>query len=191
MVMGDPGLPKSVRSLGGRYVHKGDDAEVPDVLNVAWDFGSFAMTFDMSQYPKYMEKSTDAIRKKTIVPDWMQNATRIEVYGQDLFMILGRHGGGFIVEKGRSQIVEKVLGQAGDYDHYKNFLASVKERKQPNAPVAIAHASNVTAHMGNIAHRLGNVALRYDEKTNTFDNPDATKLIKDTYRKGYEIPEQV
>lgn len=189
MVMGDPGLPKSVRALGGRYVHKGDDAEVPDVLNIAWDFGAFAMTFDLSQYPKYMEKSTDAIRKKTLVPDWMQNATRIEVYGQDLFMILGRHGGGFIVEKASSQVVEKVFGQAGDYEHYRNFLACVKSRKQPNADIAIAHASNVTAHMGNIAHRVGNVALRYEN--GTFDNAEASKLIKDTYRKGYEIPEQV
>jgi len=191
MLMGDPGLPKSVRALGGRYVHKGDDAEVPDVLIVSWDFGSFVMTFDMSQYPKYMEKSTDAIRKKTLVPDWMQNATRIEVYGQELFMILGRHGGGFIVEKASSQVVEKVYGQAGDYAHYRNFISCVKSRKKPNADIAIAHASNVAAHMGNIAHRIGNVALNYDEKTNTFDHPEANQRIKDTYRKGYEIPEKV
>jgi hypothetical protein len=106
-------------------------------------------------------------------------------------MILGRHGGGFIVEKGHSQIVEKMYGQAGDYEHYKNFLGCVKNRKKPNADVSIAHASNVTAHMGNIAHRVGNVALRYDTQTGKFDNEEANKLIKDTYRKGYEIPEQV
>ena len=191
MVMGDPGLPSSVRALGGRYVHTGDDAEVPDVLNAAWDFGSFAMTFDMTQYPRYMEKSTDSIRRKTLVPDWMQNSTRIEVYGQDLFMILGRHGGGYIVEKGHSQIVEKVYGQAGDYAHYNNFISCVKSRKQPNAAVATAHASNLIAHMGNIAHRVGNVSLAYDAKANTFDNPAATALVKASYRKGYEIPDLV
>jgi len=191
MLMGDPGLPRSVRALGGRYIHKGDDAEVPDVLNVAWDFGSFVMTFDMSQYPKYMEKSTDSIRRKTLVPDWMQNATRIEVYGQDLFMILGRHGGGFIVEKGSSQVIEKVFGQAGDYEHYRNFISCVKSRKPPNADIAIAHASNVVAHMGNIAHRIGNVALNYDAASVAFDHPQANRLIKDTYRKGYEIPDTI
>jgi hypothetical protein len=88
-------------------------------------------------------------------------------------------------------VVEKVFGQAGDYEHYRNFLACVKSRKQPNADIAIAHASNVTAHMGNIAHRIGNVAFRFDEKTGTFDNAEANQRIKDTYRKGYEIPEQV
>ena len=188
MVMGDPGLPKSVRALGGRYVHTGDDAEVPDVLNIAWDFGSFAMTLDMSQYPKYMEKSTDVIRKKNLVPDWMQNSTRVEIYGQEQFLILGRHGGGFVVEKASSQIVEKVYGQAGDLEHYKNFIACVKSRKPPNADISVAHASNLVAHMGNIAHRVGNTALTYDAKTNTFDKPEASALVKDVYRKGYELP---
>ena len=191
MLMGDPGLPKSVRALGGRYVFKGDDAEVPDVLNIAWDFGDFAMTFDMSQYPKYMEKSTDAIRRKTLVPDWMQNATRIEIYGQDLFMILGRHGGGFIVEKASSQVVEKVYGQAGDFEHYKNFLDCIKSRKKPNADISIAHASNITMHMGNLAHRIGNVAMNYNAESGKFDNEKANGMIKESYRKGYEIPDQV
>ncbi len=191
MVMGDPGLPKSVRALGGRYIHKGDDAEVPDVLNIAWDFSSFVMTFDMTQYPKYMEKSSDVLRKKHLVSDWKQNATRIEFYGQDMLMILGRHGGGFVVEKASSQVVEKVYGQAGDLEHYRNFIACVKSRRQPNADVAVAHASNLVAHMGNIAHRVGNAALAYDEKNNRFDSPEATALIKDRYRKGYEIPDAV
>ena len=192
MVMGDPGLPTSVRALGGRYIHKGDDAEVPDVLNIAWDFSSFAMTFDMTQYPVYMEKSTDALRKKkNLVPDWTQNATRIEFYGQDMLMILGRHGGGFVVEKASSQIVEKVYGTPGDRVHYLNFIECVKNRKQPNADVAIAHASNLVAHMGNIAHRVGNVSMKYDAKAGAFDNPAASAMFKDTYRKGYEIPDNV
>jgi predicted dehydrogenase len=192
MVMGDPGLPKSVRALGGRYVtHKQDDAEVPDVLNIAWEFPTFAMTFDMSQYPAYMEKSSDVLRKKHLVSDWKQNATRIEIYGQEQLMILGRHGGGLVVEKGSSQVVEKVHGQAGDVEHYRNFIACVKSRKAPNADIAVAHASNLIAHMGNIAHRVGNAALTYDAAANAFDNPAATALVKAAYRSGYEIPDVV
>ena len=191
MLMGDPGLPRSVRSMGGRFIHKGDDAEVPDVLNCAWDFKDFVMTLDMSQYPRYMEKSTDAIRRKTLVSDWMENSTRIEIYGQDLFMIIGRHGGGFVVEKGGSQVVEKVYGAAGDSEHYKNFIACCKSRKRPNGDVRLVHASNITMHMGNIAHRIGNTALNYDTEKGTFDNEAANKMIKEHYRKGYEIPEKV
>ena len=82
----------------------------------------------------------------------------------------------------------KVYGQAGDLEHYKNFIACVKSRKQPNADISVAHASNLAAHMANIAHRVGNTALNYDAKASTFDRPEANALIKDTYRKGYELP---
>jgi predicted dehydrogenase len=191
MLMGDPGLPRSVRALGGRYVHKGDDAQVPDVELVNWDFGSFAMTFEQTQYPKYMVKSTDTIRRKDLVPNWAQNATRIEIYGSELMMLLGRHGGGWIIEQSGGRILEKMYGQAGDYEHYKNFLACVKSRKKPNADISIAHASNITMHMGNLAHRVGNVAMNYDPERGRFDNEQANRMIKEEYRKGYEIPEEV
>lgn len=191
MLMGDPGLPKSVRSLGGRFVHRGDDSEVPDVQVANWEFDTFAMTFELTGYPKYMVKSSDVLRRKTIVSDWKQNATRIEIYGSELLMIVGRHGGGYVVEQSESRVVEKVLGEAGDAEHYKDFIASVKSRKAPHADIGIAHASNVIAHMGNIAHRIGNVALRYDAATGRFDNDRANAMIKPAYRKGYEIAETV
>ena len=46
-------------------------------------------------------------------------------------------------------------------------------------------------HMSNIAHKVGNAALRYDAQTGTFDNERANRLIKDTYREGYEIQDMV
>lgn len=191
MLMGDPGMPKNVRSVGGRFVHRGDDSEVPDVMVTNWEFDNFVMTFELSGYPKYMVKSSDVLRKKSIVSDWKQNSTRVEIYGSEQMMIIGRHGGGFVVEKNDSQVVEKVLGQAGDAEHYRNFIDCLKSRKQPNADISIAHASNVIAHMGNIALRLGNTALRYDAAKGRFDDERANKMIKPAYRKGYEIPDAV
>jgi hypothetical protein len=81
-----------------------------------------------------------------------------------------------------------MLGEAGDAEHYKDFISCLKSRRQPNADIAIAHASNVMAHMGNIAHRIGNVALHYDAVRGRFDNDRANALIKPEYRPGYEIP---
>lgn len=191
MLMGDPGMPKSVRSMGGRFVHRGDDSEVPDVQVADWEFDSFVMTFELSAYPKYMVKSSDTLRRKTLVTDWKQNSTRIEIYGSEMMMIVGRHGGGFVVEQSSSRVVEKMFGEAGDAEHYKDFIAAVKTRRQPNADISIAHASNVIAHMGNIAHRIGNVALRYDAARGSFDDEKANAMIKPEYRKGYEMAESV
>ena len=36
-----------------------------------------------------------------------------------------------------------------------------------------------------------NRGIRYDAKSGTFDNEKANGLTKDTYRRGYEIPDQV
>lgn len=191
MVMGDPPAPKSVRSLGQRYAHRGDDSQRPDVLVVNWDFGTFAMTCEVTGYPRYMLKTTGTIRRKDVLPYWTHNATRVELYGSELMMTIGRHGGGWIVQQSGGKVVEKMFGRVADPWHYKDFLACIKSRKKPTADISIAHASNVAMHMGVIAHRAGNVALNYDAKAARFDNEAANRLIKPPYRKGYEIPEKV
>ncbi|MFP4055983.1 MAG: Gfo/Idh/MocA family protein [Candidatus Brocadiia bacterium] len=191
MVLGDPGLPASARCLGGRYAHRGDDSERPDVQVASYDFAQFVMTFELTGYPRYMRKTTGTIRRKDAQPYWTQNATRIEFYGSDLMMILGRHGGGWVVMTSGGKVVEKVYGRPGDEPHARNFLDCVRSRQRPNADVAVAHLSNVTMHLGNIAHRAGNTALRYDPQTGRFDDAAANQLIKPTYREGYRIPEEV
>jgi predicted dehydrogenase len=191
MLMGDPPAPKSVRALGGRYAYRGDDSQRPDVQVVNWDFDKFVMTLDVTGYPRYMLKTTGTIRRKDLLPYWTHNATRIELYGSELMMTVGRHGGGWIVQQSGGKLVEKVYGRVADPFHYKNFLACIKTRKKPTADISIAHASNVVLHMGNIAHRVGNLALSYDAATGRFDNAEANKLAKPPYRKGYEIPEQL
>jgi hypothetical protein len=158
---------------------------------VSWEFENFVMTVDLTGYPRYMRKTTSTIRRNDVLPYWTHNATRVELYGSELMMTIGRHGGGWIVQQPGGKAIETNYGRVPDPWHYENFLECVKTRKQPNAAVAVAHASNIVLHMGNIAHRAGNVALKYDPAAGRFDNEDANKLIKDSYRKGYEIPEEV
>ena len=189
MLMGDPAPPKSVRGVGGRIAHKGDDAEVPDVQVVNWDYGSFIMTCEETQYPRYMLKTAGTIRRNDVLPNWSHNATRIELYGSERMMTVGRHGGGWIVQQSGGKVVEKVFGRPCDDPHYKNFLDCIRTRKAPNADVALAHKSVLALHMANLAHRVGNVGMNYDAQAGTFDNAAANQLVKGTYRKGFEVPE--
>ena len=191
MLMGDPALPKSVRCMGARVCHKGDDTLRPDVQIADWDFGSFIMTLDLTGYPRYMLKTTGTIRRNDVLPYWTHNATRVELYGSELMMTVGRHGGGWIVQKSGGKLAEKVFGRPCDDPHYVNFLSCIRSRKLPNADIAVAHKSVTTLHMGNIAHRVGNLALSYDAKTGLFDNDAANALAKPPYRKGYELPDPV
>ena len=149
------------------------------------------MTIDLTRYQRYMEDTSATIRRNDLFPYWTMNSTRIELYGSELLMTLGRQGGGWIVQQSGGGIVDKMYGRPGDEAHYENFLACVKSRQKPAADIGIAHNSNVVMHMSNIAHKVGNAALRYDAQTGTFDNEKANRLIKDTYRQGYEIPDRI
>jgi len=192
MLMGDPGFPSAVACSGGKLAHKDSDGEVPDVQIVTYEFDSFVMTFELSGYPRYMRKTTGTIRRNDIFPYWTQNATRIELYGSELMMTVGRHGGGWQVTGPGGKVAEQMYGRVPDYEHWQNFVECVKSRRKPNADIEILHPSCTTVHMGNIAHRVGNKKLWFDANTQQFiNNIDANKLIKRSYRKEYEVPEQV
>jgi len=192
MLMGDPGLPKAISCSGGRLACRGDDAEVPDVQIVSYDFDDFVMTFELSGYPRYMQKTTGTIRRNDEFPYWTQNATRIELYGSDLMMTIGRHGGGWIVTTSGGKIVEKKYGRPPDQHHETNFLECIKTRKRPNADIETLYNSTTMVHMANIAHRVGNKKVRFDAATQRFtDSAEANDLLKRTYRPKYQIPDNV
>lgn len=192
MLMGEPGMPGAVSCSGGRLAHKGDDAEVPDVQIVSFGFDTFVMTFELTGYPHYMRKTTGTIRRGDIFPYWTQNATRIELYGSELMMTIGRHGGGWQVTTSGGKVAEQMYGRFPDAEHEQNFVECVKSRKPPNADIEIVHPACTMVHMGNIAHRVGNQKLQFDPKTERFtNNVEANKLVKRKYRKKYRVPEQV
>jgi predicted dehydrogenase len=188
MLMGDPGFPLSVSSAGGRLQHKGDDSEVPDLLETAYEFPEFIMTLEHSNYPKYMRKTDGSIRRNDEFPYWTQNATRIELYGSELMMTIGRHGGGWIVTTAGGRVKEKVYGRPGDEPHCINFLECVKSRKTPNANLDKLHSSTALLHLANISHQVGNKKLWLDTKKERFkNNKAANALLKREYREGFEV----
>ena len=192
MLMGDAGIPAAVSCSGGRLAHRDDDSEVPDLQVVTYDFDDFVLTFELSGYPRYMQKTTGTIRRNDEFPYWTQNATRIELYGSDLMMTIGRHGGGWIVTTSGGKIMEKMYGRPPDVNHVQNFIDCVKNRRNPNADVEILHKSVALVHLANIAHRVGNRKLRFDPKAERFlDGAEANHLVKRRYRKKYEIPQRV
>ena len=150
------------------------------------------MTFELTGYPRYMRKTTGTIRRNDEFPYWTQNATRIELYGSELMMTIGRHGGGWQVTTSGGRVVKQMYGRPADSPHEQNFIDSVKSRKLPTADIEILHKSNALVHLGNIAYRVGNRSLRFDPKTERFiGDIEANKLLKRQYRKKYEVPEQV
>jgi len=192
MLMGNPGMPKSVSCDGGRIHHKGDDGEIPDVQILSFDFDNFVMTFELTGYPPYMRKTTGTIRRSDKFPYWMKNATRVELYGSKYMMTIGRLGGGWQVTTTQGRIVDQMYGRFPDTEHEQNFIDCLKSRNTPTADINTLDASCNMVHMSNIAHRVGNQKLWFDSKNEQFiDNDKANALLKRKYRKGYEVPDKV
>ncbi len=153
---------------------------------------SMVMTYENTQYLPYMAKTPFSIRTADKFPSWPLNATRIELYGSQLMMTVGRHGGGWQVVTSGGKVVEQMYGRFPDEPHQRNFIECVKSRKRPNADIETLHPSCSMLHLANIAHRVGNLTLKYDSKAERFiGSEDANKLVKRQYRTKYEIPENV
>lgn len=188
--------PSVIRSSGGKVAFQ-DDREVPDTLVTTYEFGDdLVMTFELTQWTPYMKKTTEDIRMGDKFPLWFQNATRIELYGTEAMMIVGRHGGGWQAFSHDGEVIAQEFGRFPDLEtpdpHKQNFIDCIHSRKKPNADIETGHYSACLIHYASLSNRLGNRALKFDSKAEKFigDN-EANALLKRYYRPPYFIPENV
>ena len=188
-------LPKTVYSNGGRF-HEDGDAQTPDTQITTYEYDNLMMTFEMTLYTPYMLKSDPEVRNNDLFPLWQQNATRIEIYGSEGMMMLGRHGGGWVVfvrTQNRQPVVKNSMyGRYPDPEHIDNFVTCIRSRELPNADIEYGHRSTLLAHYATISYRLGGEKLTINRADGTImDNPATQKYFKREYRKPFEVPEEV
>ena len=188
MVLGDPDNPKSVFCAGDRVLF-GDKREIPDNQTITHDYGTFAMTTEVSMYGNYLAKASPEIRYGDLFPDWQMLCDRIEIYGTEGLMYLGRHGAGWQVIGNDNQIVAQEFGYFPDDAHQQDFINSIRTRKVPNASIDEGHKSAILVHLANLSYRTGKKQLFFDSATESILNSEEAKLIdKGSYRSGFELP---
>ena len=188
LVIGDPPHPKSVYGWGGNHVF-GGTRETPEYQSIVYDFGEFTLSCDNAYATNYMIKTPNNIRMdKTLFPNWRNNATRTEIYGEKGMMYLGRHGGGWQVLGPNNEFVAQDGGVFPDKEHQIDFIQALRTRKQPNGDVEECHRSATLVHLGNIAYRVGNKQLLFDRDSEQILNDNkANALARGSYREGYLI----
>jgi predicted dehydrogenase len=74
-----------------------------------------------------------------------------------------------------------------EFNHYANFLACVRARREPVSDVWSHHRILSTCHLANIANRLGR-KLNWDPKKEmVVGDEEGNSFVKREQRKGYEI----
>jgi predicted dehydrogenase len=190
-------FPKSVMANGNKLAFN-DDRETPDTQEVVYDFGTLHMTFELTQWASYMDKIAGDVRqgeKTHLFPYWPQCATRIEVYGTEGLMYLGRHGGGWQVfghsktQSRPGELVAQDYGMVPEVPHKENFIHCIRTRERPNADIEEGHRSAALVHLGNIATRLDDRKLHFDAATESFPGDEqANRLLKRQNRTPFSIP---
>jgi predicted dehydrogenase len=187
--------PQSVYSTGGRYAEHGV-CESPDTQVAVYQFDDVVMVFELTLYTPYMIKSDAVLRDSDMYPYWPQNAERIEIFGSEGLMVLGRHGCGWQVfsrPKDRKPVIaHEANGPFPDDVHFENFVQSIRSRKLPSADIEEGHRSTLLCQLANISYRLGGRKLVVDPDTETLvDDPEANRMLKREYRAPWVVPEDV
>jgi len=188
MVLGDPDNPKSAFCAGGRVLYD-DKRDIPDNQTITYDFGEFPMTVEASIYGEYMQKATPEVRYGNLFPNWPFLSDRMEIYGTEGMMYLGRHGAGWQVLGTDSKVIAGEYGYFPDEEHQKDFINCVRTRKVPNSNIEESHKSATLVHLANLSYRVGKKQLYYDGMNEKVTNSDeANKISEGSYRQGYEMP---
>jgi predicted dehydrogenase len=191
MILGNPELPKSVYCAGGRYLFK-DNRDVPDYQMATFDYGNYVLTLETGEFTPYFQKEGLDVRLGPKYPKWMQNSTRVDIYGTKRMMYVGRMGGGWQVFDKDEKLVAQDKGLFPLKAHILNYIDCIRTRKQPNGSIVEGHRSSVHIHLANLAYRAGNKQLLFSPEYEAIMNdPHAAELDRLKYRPGFEVPKEV
>ncbi len=159
---------RRVSAGGGRYFFR-DDQETPDSMNVTFDFGDKAITWEgLSCIPRGPEGSSFGVA----------------FYGEKGTILID--GGSYRILDLKGKEVESKTGPGGNNEHLQDFLDAIAQKRKPIADIEEAHKSVLLCHLANIALRTGRT-LNCDPKTgHILDDKDAQAMWGRKYEKGWE-----
>ena len=161
--LGDPGLPRRVFSIGGRFgCRETDDVgETANTQIAFYDYKPVPMIFEVRGLPrKKNDRAMDHYRGTRV-----GNCVQCEggYFPCD-------DGGGWVYDNDGKKI--KQFSGRGGAGHHENFIKAVRSHKRSdlNADIEVGHLSASLCHMANISHRIGKKATPDEIKAAIGDN---------------------
>jgi len=199
----DLGSPKSVAAMGGRYAGIEDDREIPDTMQVMWEFDpQVLVSFTQSNgngAPGDLKNSEIEIRgtkgtmyirnsRWEVVPEIISDVATGYDLGKGYGNPVNRAGAS---RGARKKVIEAREGKGtASYDtesHTRNFLDCIRSRQKCNADILIGHLSTSSTLIGNIAHKTRSM-LEWDGASEKFPrNAAANQYLSYKYRAPYKL----
>ena len=198
--------PRAVTAIGGRYAGIKDNREIPDTLEVIWEFpGPTLVTFTQinANAAGCNAPNSEMEVRGTNGTLYINNAAWHVVPEKVSGQVTGYAGGkgyGNPVNRDGGRLFGSAVKQAmeapppvrpgGGYDtesHARNFLDCVKSRGKCNADILTGHLSTTATLIGNIAYKTRSF-LEWDAAAERFTNNEAAnRLLSYKYRAPYKL----
>jgi predicted dehydrogenase len=187
--------PRAVTAMGGKYAVK-DNREIPDTLEVLWDFDGTLMIF--AQYnanaaPGNVQDSEIELRgtmgtmyihpsRWEVVPERVTSLTTFARTPLDRETEKRYNPSRKPAMEPRS-----AKGSQDTAFHARNFLDCIRSRARCNCDIEIGHLSTVATLVGNIAHKTRSY-LEWDGRAERFTNSEpANRYLSYKYRAPYRL----
>lgn len=165
-------MPNRVMATGGNWAYPDNFAETFDTMSVIYEFDDFVMTWNNT----------------TIESGPYGKNYGVEFVGTNGTLVANREGWEVYPLQGKCEATKCTPDYQDLPLHHADFYNCMRTRNMQTACTIDNGAMCAKyAHLGNISARVGS-ALVYDNEKQRFDNKEANKLIKPTYRKGWEFP---
>ena len=190
--------PRAVTALGGKFAGIEDNREIPDTLEVLWQYpGETLVTFSQfnaTAAPAGLRGGEIEFRgtKGTlylqgngyeVVPDAItENEFPARLPVDRAYERRWRQGEKTLIEPA------KKIGDADTSHHARNFLDCVKSREKCHCDIETGHRSTSATLIANIALKTRSL-LEWDAGNERFfNNPAANAQLRAPYRAPYQFP---
>jgi predicted dehydrogenase len=166
--LGEPGLPQSTLSVGGRLGYV-DDGETPNTQVVIHEYAAAPVIFEVRGLP-----AKSGLSGSNVDPRENADSAGMDNYrGVNIGNVIDCEGGSVITKSYFSATAVDKNGKVirefkGNDRHMQNFIDVVRSRKKSElyGPIEEGHVSSALCHLGNISHRLGHASTgEIGEKT--------------------------
>ena len=173
--------PRSISAYGGKYALI-DNRETPDTILASYEFPAFVCTYENRVANAYSGGS----------PGY-----GIQFHGTEGTLYVNRGFWEIHPEKRRyrepePRVVNRMEGVTGRAsnpstdDHWRDFVAAVRNRTRPICDIEIGHRSTAMALLGNVSLR-SRQRLDWDPVTETTSNEEARTYLRRDYRPPWKL----
>ncbi len=178
--MAEPG-PRSICTYGGKYALT-DNRETPDTIQATYEFPAFVCTYE--------NRVANAFGGG-------QPGYGIQFHGTEGTLYVNRGFWEITPESRRyrepeprvEQRMEPARGESANNstdDHWRDFIAAVRNRNKPVCDIEIGHKSTAMALLGNVSLR-SRQRMDWDPVSETTSNKEAQTYLQNDYREPWKL----